>query len=223
MAISSRTVLIVAGDARSADAFHHTLDHEAHRLFEVSCLKDALAIAAREPTGRGGRRHGPAGRHRARAPPRGPPHPARRRCGSSSTSPAGVALALDAMEHGDVYRFLVKPWDGVELRGVIRAAVDRLCRERRTRDCSTACRARSTRPSPPPTPSSTWSATPPAPSSSTTPRSGPRSRSPPADAPDPMDRPRRSSSSAPTRLRPRCSRHCAPAGSIRGPARRTRS
>ncbi len=49
MAIASRTVLIVAGDARSADAFHHTLDHEAHRLFEVSCLKDALAIVAREP------------------------------------------------------------------------------------------------------------------------------------------------------------------------------
>jgi ActR/RegA family two-component response regulator len=42
-------VLIVAGDARSADAFHNTLDHEAHRLFEVSCLKDALAIVAREP------------------------------------------------------------------------------------------------------------------------------------------------------------------------------
>ncbi|HEY1416549.1 MAG TPA: hypothetical protein VGF41_01550, partial [Myxococcaceae bacterium] len=31
---------------------------------------------------------------------------------------------------GDIYRFLVKPWDGVELRGVVRAAVDRLSRER---------------------------------------------------------------------------------------------
>ena len=31
---------------------------------------------------------------------------------------------------GDVYRFLVKPWDGVELRGVIRAAVYRIQRER---------------------------------------------------------------------------------------------
>ena len=48
MATYSRTVLIVAGDARSAEAFHNTLDHEAHRLFEVSCLKDALAIIARE-------------------------------------------------------------------------------------------------------------------------------------------------------------------------------
>ena len=44
--------------------------------------------------------------------------------------PAGLGTALDAMAHGDVYRFLVKPWDGVELRGVIRAAVDRLHRER---------------------------------------------------------------------------------------------
>ena len=46
------------------------------------------------------------------------------------TSPAGVGTALEAMEHGDIYRFLVKPWDGVELRGVVRAAVDRIYRER---------------------------------------------------------------------------------------------
>jgi two-component system probable response regulator PhcQ len=46
------------------------------------------------------------------------------------TSPAGLGTAVDAMEHGDVYRFLVKPWDGVELRGVVRAAVDRIQRER---------------------------------------------------------------------------------------------
>jgi len=129
MAISSRTVLIVAGDARSANAFHHTLDHEAHRLVEVSCLKDALAIAAREPldvvvadtalpdgTGL-------ALLHEVRRL-----QPATMRV--LLTSPAGVSLALEAMEHGEVYRFLVKPWDGVELRGVVRAAVDRVCRER---------------------------------------------------------------------------------------------
>ncbi|HUM09712.1 MAG TPA: response regulator [Myxococcaceae bacterium] len=129
MAISSRTVLIVAGDARSAEAFHHSLDHEAHRLYEVSCLKDALAIVAREsvdvvvadtalPDGTGlallleVRRIQPATMR------------------VLLTSPAGVGTALQAMEHGDVYRFLVKPWDGVELRGVVRAAVDRLYRER---------------------------------------------------------------------------------------------
>ncbi|HZX41000.1 MAG TPA: response regulator [Myxococcaceae bacterium] len=129
MAISSRTVLIVAGDARSADAFHHSLDHEAHRLYEVSCLKDALAIVAREPvdvvvadTAL------PDGTGLALLLEV-------RRIQSATmrvllTSPAGVGTALQAMEHGDVYRFLVKPWDGVELRGVVRAAVDRLCRER---------------------------------------------------------------------------------------------
>jgi DNA-binding NtrC family response regulator len=129
MAISSRTVLIVAGDARSADAFHHTLDHEAHRLVEVSCLKDALNIAAREPldvvvadtalpdgTGL-------ALLHQVRRV-----QPATMRV--LLTSPAGVSLALEAMERGEIYRFLVKPWDGVELRGVVRAAVDRACRER---------------------------------------------------------------------------------------------
>ena len=129
MAISSRTVLIVAGDARSADAFHHTLDHEAHRLIEVSCLKDALNIAAREPldvvvadtalpdgTGL-------ALLHEVRRV-----QPATMRV--LLTSPAGVSLALEAMERGEIYRFLVKPWDGVELRGVVRAAVDRACRER---------------------------------------------------------------------------------------------
>jgi DNA-binding NtrC family response regulator len=129
MAISSRTVLIVAGDARSADAFHHTLDHEAHRLVEVSCLKDALNIAAREPldvvvadtalpdgTGL-------ALLHEVRRV-----QPATMRV--LLTSPAGVSLALEAMERGEIYRFLVKPWDGVELRGVVRAAVDRACRER---------------------------------------------------------------------------------------------
>ena len=129
MAISSRTVLIVAGDARSADAFHHTLDHEAHRLFEVSCLKDALAIVAREPidvvladTAL------PDGTGLALL------HEVRRIQPDTMrvllTHPAGLGTALDAMEHGDVYRFLVKPWDGVELRGVIRAAVDRIQRER---------------------------------------------------------------------------------------------
>ncbi|HVP62899.1 MAG TPA: response regulator [Myxococcaceae bacterium] len=129
MAISSRTVLIVAGDARSADAFHHSLDHEAHRLYEVSCLKDALAIVAREavdvvvadtalPDGTG-----LALLHEVR---RIQPHTMR----VVLTSPAGVGTALQAMERGDVYRFLVKPWDGVELRGVVRAAVDRLYRER---------------------------------------------------------------------------------------------
>jgi DNA-binding NtrC family response regulator len=129
MAISSRTVLIVAGDARSADAFHHTLDHEAHRLVEVSCLKDALNIAAREPldvvvadtalpdgTGL-------ALLHEVRRV-----QPATMRV--LLTSPAGVSLALEAMERGEIYRFLVKPWDGVELRGVVRAAVDRACRDR---------------------------------------------------------------------------------------------
>ena len=129
MAISSRTVLIVAGDARSADAFHHTLDHEAHRLVEVSCLKDALNIAAREPldvvvadtalpdgTGL-------ALLHEVRRV-----QPATMRV--LLTSPVGVSLALEAMERGEIYRFLVKPWDGVELRGVVRAAVDRACRER---------------------------------------------------------------------------------------------
>jgi DNA-binding NtrC family response regulator len=129
MAISSRTVLIVAGDARSADAFHHTLDHEAHRLVEVSCLKDALNIAAREPldvvvadtalpdgTGL-------ALLHEVRRV-----QPATMRV--LLTSPAGVSLALEAMERGEIYRFLVKPWDGVELRGVVRAAVDRASRER---------------------------------------------------------------------------------------------
>jgi DNA-binding NtrC family response regulator len=128
MAISSRTVLIVAGDARTADAFHHTLDHEAHRLFEVSCIKDALTIAAREhldvvvsdtalPDGTG-----LALLHELR----------RVQAGTMRillTSPAGVGTALEAMEHGDIYRFLVKPWDGVELRGVVRAAVDRLYRD----------------------------------------------------------------------------------------------
>ena len=129
MAFSSRTVLIVAGDARTADAFHHTLDHEACRLFEVSCVKDALTIAAREsldvvvsdtalPDGTG----------------LALLHELRRMQADTMrillTSPAGVGTALEAMEHGDIYRFLVKPWDGVELRGVIRAAVDRLHRER---------------------------------------------------------------------------------------------
>ncbi len=129
MATSSRTVLIVAGDARSADAFHHTLDHEAHRLVEVSCIKDALALAAREPldvvvadTAL------PDGTGLALL------HEVRRMQPDSMrvllTQPAGVATALQAMEHGEVYRFLVKPWDGVELRGVVRAAVDRLRRER---------------------------------------------------------------------------------------------
>ena len=96
---------------------------------EVSCLKDALAIAAREPldvvvsdtalpdgTGL-------ALLHEVRRL-----QPATMRV--LLTSPAGVSLALEAMEHGEVYRFLVKPWDGVELRGVVRAAVDRSCRER---------------------------------------------------------------------------------------------
>ena len=129
MAFSSRTVLIVAGDARTADAFHHTLDHEACRLFEVSCVKDALTIAAREsldvvvsdtalPDGTG----------------LALLHELRRMQADTMrillTSPAGVGTALEAMEHGDIYRFLVKPWDGVELRGVVRAAVDRLSRER---------------------------------------------------------------------------------------------
>jgi len=129
MAISSRTVLIVAGDARTADAFHHTLDHEAHRLFEVSCIKDALALAAREqldvvvtdtalPDGTG-----LALLHEVR---RAQPDTMR----ILMTSPAGVGTALEAMERGEVYRFLVKPWDGVELRGVVRAAVDRLYRSR---------------------------------------------------------------------------------------------
>ena len=129
MAISSRTVLIVAGDARSADAFHNSLDHEAHRLFEVSCLKDALAIVTREPidvvvadTAL------PDGTGLALL------HEVRRIQPDTMrvllTLPAGMGTALDAMEHGDVYRFLVKPWDGVELRGVIRAAVDRVQRER---------------------------------------------------------------------------------------------
>jgi DNA-binding NtrC family response regulator len=129
MASSSRTVLIVAGDARSADAFHHTLDHEAHHLLEVSCLKDALAIAARQPldvvvadTAL------PDGTGLALL------HEVRRMRPDSMrillTPPAGVALALEAMDHGDVYRFLVKPWDGVELRGVVRAAVDRVYRDR---------------------------------------------------------------------------------------------
>jgi len=129
MAISSRTVLIVAGDARTADAFHNSLDHEAHRLYEVSCLKDALVIAAREtldavvcdtalPDGTG-----LALLHEIR---RIQPNSMR----ILLTSAAGVGTALDAMSHGDIYRFLVKPWDGVELRGVVRAAVDRLSRER---------------------------------------------------------------------------------------------
>ena len=129
MAISSRTVLIVAGDARTADAFHNSLDHEAHRLYEVSCLKDALAIIAREsidvvladtvlPDGTG-----LALLHEVR---RIQPDTMR----VLLTAPAGLGTALDAMEHGDVYRFLVKPWDGVELRGVIRAAVDRIQRAR---------------------------------------------------------------------------------------------
>jgi len=129
MATYSRTVLIVAGDARSADAFHNTLDHEAHRLFEVSCLKDALAIIAREsidvvladtalPDGTG-----LALLHEVR---RMQPET----LGVLLTSPAGLGTAVNAMEHGDVYRFLVKPWDGVELRGVIRAAVERRERER---------------------------------------------------------------------------------------------
>lgn len=129
MAISSRTVLIVAGDARSADAFHHTLDHEAHRLVEVSCLKDALAIAAREPldvvvadTSL------PDGTGLALLHEVQRVQPGTMRI--LLTSPAGVSLALEAMEHGEVYRFLVKPWDGVELRGVVRAAVERLRRER---------------------------------------------------------------------------------------------
>ncbi|MGZ6071074.1 MAG: response regulator [Myxococcaceae bacterium] len=129
MAISSRTVLIVAGDARSADAFHHTLDHEAHRLVEVSCLKDALAIAAREPldvvvadTAL------PDGTGLALLHEVQRLQPATMRI--LLTSPAGVSLALEAMEHGEVYRFLVKPWDGVELRGVVRAAVERARRER---------------------------------------------------------------------------------------------
>ena len=128
MASSRRTVLIVAGDARSADAFHQTLDHEAHRLFEVSCLKDALAIIAREaidvvladtslPDGTG-----LALLHEVR---RMQPDTMR----VLLTAPAGLGTAVDAMEHGDVYRFLVKPWDGVELRGVIRAAVERRQRE----------------------------------------------------------------------------------------------
>ena len=108
MAISSRTVLIVAGDARSADAFHHTLDDEAHRLVEVSCLKDALAIAAREPldvvvadTAL------PDGTGLALLHEVQRLQPATMRI--LLTSPAGVSLALEAMEHGEVYRFLVKP------------------------------------------------------------------------------------------------------------------
>lgn len=129
MAISSRTVLIVAGDARSADAFHHTLDHEAHRLFEVSSVAEALRVAAREqldvvvadtalPDG--------TGLALLRQVRRVQPDTKR----ILLTPPAGVSVALEAMERGEVYRFLVKPWDGVELRGVVRAAVDRLCRER---------------------------------------------------------------------------------------------
>jgi len=129
MAISSRTVLIVAGDARNADALHHTLDHEAYHLLEVSCLKDALAIAARQPldvvvtdTAL------PDGTGLVLLREIRRVHPGSMRI--LLTPMTGVPMAIEAMEHGDAYRFLVKPWDAVELRGVVRAALDRLWRER---------------------------------------------------------------------------------------------
>jgi len=129
MALSSRTVLIVAGDARSADAFHHTLDHEAHRLYEASTVAEALAVAGRvqldvvvaDTTLPDGTGLGLLGQIRRI-------QPETKRI--FLTQPAGVGVALEAMERGEVYRFLVKPWDGVELRGVVRAAVERRCRER---------------------------------------------------------------------------------------------
>src|SRR5262249_12528537 len=48
------------------------------------------------------------------------------------TPVAGLGTAVEAMERGEIYRFLIRPWDDVELRGAVRGALDRLTRAHET-------------------------------------------------------------------------------------------
>lgn len=129
MAISSRVVLIVAEEERTRTAFSRGLAQEPHRLLTASRISEALERMAAEPVDL---------IVSDTLLPDGPGQAflrdVRRRYPDTMrillTPVAGLATAVEAMERGEIYRFLVRPWDDVELRGVVRGALDRLIRER---------------------------------------------------------------------------------------------
>jgi two-component system probable response regulator PhcQ len=129
MAVSSRVVLIVAEKERTRAAFARCLANEPHRVLAAARISEALERMATEsvdlvvsdtllPDG----------------PGQGFLRDVRHRFPDTMrillTPIAGLGTAVESMERGEIYRFLVKPWDDVELRGVVRGALERLMRER---------------------------------------------------------------------------------------------
>ena len=129
MAISSRVVLIVAEEERTRAAFTHGLAQEPHRVFAAARISEAMERLAAEPVDLV---------VSDTLLPDGPGQAflrdVRRRYPDTMrillTPVAGLGTAVEAMERGEIYRFLIRPWDDVELRGVVRGALDRLIRER---------------------------------------------------------------------------------------------
>lgn len=50
------------------------------------------------------------------------------------TGHAETQMAIDAINHGEIYRFLTKPWDNTELKVMLFIAFEHLAEERRRRE-----------------------------------------------------------------------------------------
>jgi DNA-binding NtrC family response regulator len=58
------------------------------------------------------------------------------------TGYADIRAVIDAINQGNVYRYITKPWDPDELQTVIREAVRAVRPDRRAQACSKSCAAR---------------------------------------------------------------------------------
>lgn len=122
---AAHTVLLVDDEPRVLEALRRTLRDPAYRVLTASDGREALSLMAAggvdvlisdiDMPGMSGIELIAEVRRR---------HPEVIRL--LLTGDASLDSALDAINHGEVYRYLVKPWKGAELRQIVADAIARL-------------------------------------------------------------------------------------------------
>ncbi len=125
MTAAPTTVLLVDDEPHVLAALRRTLRDPALRILTAADAEEALRLMAEEPVDvlvSDIDMPGMSGIELIREVRRRHPETVR----LLLTGDASLESALDAINHGEVYRYLLKPWKAAELRGTLADAIARL-------------------------------------------------------------------------------------------------
>jgi DNA-binding NtrC family response regulator len=130
--MAQRAILILEADEKTVPALRRSLSHEPYSLVFASQVSEALGLLESHPVEvviSASALPEMSGEEFLKQVRRRRPETMR----ILLSSQANLGSSVEAVVRGEIFRFLTEPWDEIELRGVIRGALERLQCERENR------------------------------------------------------------------------------------------